>query len=176
MANRKVTVLNPAGYQELFQTGDNLLMDGSINLQLNALTGLPTPGVDSAGANKKYVDDADDLLSVEIGSIDTRLDALEANVDLADYVRKDGSTMTGFLTLSSSPNDLLHAAPKQYVDNTVINAIGDGSITLSATQNVSISGTNSFTANQSGDVTIDIVGPDLSTYIQTTDDIDLGTY
>lgn len=176
MANRKVTVLNPAGYQELFQTGDNLLMDGNINLQLNTLTGLPSPSIDSAGTNKKYVDDADDLLSVEIGSLDTRLDALEANVDLTNYMRKDGSTMTGFLTLSSSPNDLLHAAPKQYVDNTVSSAIGDGSITLSATQNISINGTNSFTTNEAGNVTIDLVGPDLSTYIQTTDDIDLGTY
>ena len=37
MADRKITVLNPAGYQELLQSGDNLLVDGDINLQNNRI-------------------------------------------------------------------------------------------------------------------------------------------
>ena len=52
MANRKITVLNPAGYQELLQSGDSLLVDGSINLQTNGLTGVPSPSVNTDAANK----------------------------------------------------------------------------------------------------------------------------
>ena len=78
--------------------------------------------------------------------------------------------MTGFLTLSGNPTQNLHSATKLYVDNaktTALNAIGDGTITFSASQNLSITGTSSFTANESGDVTISLQGPDLSGYMQT---------
>ena len=36
-----------------------------------------------------------------------------------DFVRKDGSTMTGFLLLSAAPTADLHAATKLYVDNAI---------------------------------------------------------
>ena len=68
MADRKVTVLNPLGYQELFQTGDSLVFDGSLNLQSNSITGVPTPVQDGDGVNKKYVDDADEDIAGDINS------------------------------------------------------------------------------------------------------------
>ena len=84
MANRKITVLNPAGYQELLQSGDNLLVDGSINLQTNGLTGVPSPSVNTDAANKLYVDDRDNVNATaiqgnanDITAIDTRVTTLE---------------------------------------------------------------------------------------------------
>lgn len=38
-------------------------------------------------------------------------------VDPNDYVRKDGDTMTGTLTLAGDPTAGRHAATKSYVDN-----------------------------------------------------------
>ncbi len=170
MADRKVTVLNPLGYQELFQTGDNLVFDGSLNLQSNTITGLPTPSTDTDGVNKKYVDDINLDLTSDISDLDVRIDALEVtvgNIDTTLYVEKAGSTMTGFLTLSANPTAVFHAATKQYVDaerDDAIAAIGDGSITFSATQNMNVSG--SFTTNQFGDTEISLTGPDLEPYLQ----------
>ena len=77
MANRKITVLNPLGYQEIFQSGDNLLVDGSVNLQSNNITGVPAPAEDTAAANRKYVDDADKILSDEIDALDDRVVIIE---------------------------------------------------------------------------------------------------
>jgi len=170
MADRKVTVLNPLGYQELFQSGDNLIFDGSLNLQSNSITGLPTPGADTDGVNKKYVDDINLSLSNNLSDLDNRIDTLETfadGVDVTLYVEKAGSTMTGFLTLSGNPTAEMHAATKQYADSqkdAAIAAIGDGSITFAATQNMSVSG--SFTTNQSGNTEIALVGPDLTSYLQ----------
>lgn len=62
-----------------------------------------------------------------------------ANPDLANYVRKDGDTMTGFLTLNSDPLNLYHAASKQYVDNNLNNL------------NIAISNDLSGKVNKSGD-------------------------
>jgi len=170
MADRKVTVLNPLGYQELFQSGDNLIFDGSLNLQSNSITGLPAPGADTDGVNKKYVDDIELSLSTDIADLDNRVDDLEAfkdSVDVSLYVEKAGSTMTGFLTLSGNPTAEMHAATKQYADakkDDAIAAIGDGNITFTATQNMSVSG--SFTTNQSGNTEITLTGPDLAPYLQ----------
>jgi len=127
MADRKVTVLNPLGYQELFQTGDNLVFDGSLNLQSNSITGVPAPVQDGDGVNKKYVDDADDVLAGEINSL---------NVIINDF---------------AEPND--------------------SSVTLNGTQGITITGDNPFTLNQSSNISIDLQGPDLSTFLNkpTTD-------
>ena len=81
MADRKVTVLNPLGYQELFQSGDNLVFDGSLNLQSNSITGVPTPVQDVDGVNKKYVDDADEDITSDINSLTVRITDLESDVD-----------------------------------------------------------------------------------------------
>ena len=75
MANRKITVLNPAGYQELFQSGDNLIVDGAVNLQSNGLTGVPNPSVNLDAANKSYVDTGD---TANAGNITTNTNAISA--------------------------------------------------------------------------------------------------
>ena len=89
MANRKITVLNPSGYQEIFQTGDNLLVDGSVNLQSNGLTGIPTPSADTDAANKLYIDD---LLIIEQASrntadanLQTQIDTINTGIDGGSY-------------------------------------------------------------------------------------------
>lgn len=168
MATRKITVLNPAGYQEIFQAGDDLLVDGDINLQSNALTGLPSPSAASDAASKDYVDTGDILNAAEIqnnaddiAAINLELDG----IDLTLYVEKAGSTMTGPLTLSGAPTQNLHSATKQYVDTAkadALGAIGNGTISFTASQNLTLTGTTSFTTNQAGDVTIELQGPDLS--------------
>ena len=74
MANRKITVLNPSGYQEIFQSGDNLLVDGSVNLQSNSLTGVPTPASNTDAANKQYVNDQDAAIQSQIDTINVGID------------------------------------------------------------------------------------------------------
>ena len=62
----------------------------------------------------------------------------------------------------------LHSATKQYVDTAksdALGAIGDSRITFSASQNLSLTGTTSFTTNEAGDITIDLQGPDLTNYL-----------
>lgn len=80
MADRKITVLNPAGYQELFQSGDNLKVDGSVDLQSNTLTGVPTPGTNGEAANKQYVDDelntVNTDLSNDINNLQSQINAI----------------------------------------------------------------------------------------------------
>ena len=70
MANRKATVVNPAGYQEQLPDTDNLVLAAA-------------PTEDSHGANKKYVDEA----------------TLDPNTGESIYVEVSGDNMTGNLTL-----------------------------------------------------------------------------
>jgi hypothetical protein len=44
---------------------------------------------------------------------------------IGEKVAKAGDTMTGFLTLHANPENNLHAATKQYVDNAVSTGVGD---------------------------------------------------
>ena len=128
MANRKVTVLNPAGYQELLQSGDNLLIDGSINLQSNGLTGVPTPTQTADAANKDYVD---------TGAI---LNATEIQNNADDIAALD----TRITTVEGRP------------------IASDKAVTFSGSVGITFPSNNSFTLNQSSDITIEIQGPDLS--------------
>lgn len=72
MANRKATVVNPAGYQEQLPDTDNLVLAAA-------------PTEDSHGANKKYVDEA----------------TLDPNTGESIYVEVSGDNMTGDLTLGT---------------------------------------------------------------------------
>ena len=117
MANRKITVLNPTGYQELFQSGDVLVLDGSVDLQSTGITGIPDPTQNLDCSNKKYVDDTKALLDSDIATINTNITNLT-------------------------------------------NSIGNGTISFSASQNMTVSG--SLTTNQAGNSTITLTGPDLT--------------
>jgi len=82
MADRKITVLNPSGYQELFQSGDNLVLSGTIDMSSNLITDLPNCVNDNDVARKKYVDDS---ISAVIGGSPSTLDTLnELAAALAD--------------------------------------------------------------------------------------------
>ena len=141
MANRKITVLNPAGYQELFQSGDNLIVDGAINLQSNGLTGVPTPSVNLDAANKSYVDTG---VNANSNSISTNTSAISANTSDISALDTRLTTAEGDITSLSAPN------------NSQVDITGSSGITVTG---------GSFTLNQAGDATIDIEGPDLSGFL-----------
>jgi len=83
MANRQVTVLNPAGYQELLQSADTLVVEGVVDMSNNLIGGLPAPSNDNDAARKKYVDD-------EIANV---------NLDLQG-VTDNGSTTTNSISVA----------------------------------------------------------------------------
>ena len=95
MADRKITVLNPAGYQELLQSGDSLLVDGDINLQSNGLTGIPSPTLNVDASNKAYVDSGDNTNANAITSLDSRLTNVESDVSAIGTVNDSTITVTG---------------------------------------------------------------------------------
>lgn len=113
MADRKVTVLNPAGYQELFQTGDNLLIDGSVNLQTNTITGIPLPGSDNAAAaNKEYVDTQDqeikddlDELESAVGDLEADINAIVVNDGKITFTGSEGITVTGGTSFTANQSN-----------------------------------------------------------------------
>ena len=74
MADRKVTVLNPAGYQEQLPDSDNLLVAA-------------TPTADLHAANKLYVDQG--LANIDLSEIEADIDAIEADIDAIES-RLDG--------------------------------------------------------------------------------------
>ena len=131
MADRKITVLNPAGYQELLQSGDSLLVDGSINLQTNGLTGIPSPTLNVDAANKSYVDTGDSANATDITTNTNAISALD----------------TRLTTVEALP------------------AASDSTVTFAGSQGITFPNNNSFTLDQSSDVTIDIQGPDVSGFL-----------
>ena len=94
MADRKITVLNPAGYQELLQSGDSLLVDGDINLQTNRITGVPTPTLNVDAAPKSYVDTGDNTNATAITSLDSRLTNVETDVGNITIPTVNNATVT----------------------------------------------------------------------------------
>ena len=158
MANRKITVLNPAGYQELFQSGDNLIVDGAVNLQSNELTGIPTPSVNLDAANKSYVDAGDNANSSDITSLDSRLTNVETEI-------------AGGISTPSNASVTL-------VGSTGITITGDNPFTLNQAGDVSLTiegpDVSGFLPlpSSDGDYIITTSGG-TTTY---TDVIDLGTY
>ena len=69
MAERKVTVLNPAGYQEQLPDTDNLLVAA-------------TPTADLHAANKLYVDQG--LANIDLSDIEADIAAIEGRLDDID--------------------------------------------------------------------------------------------
>ena len=105
MADRKVTVLNPAGYQELFQSGDTLVLNGDMDMTGNSIDGLPTPTADSEAASKGYVDSqshnsSDTLQDVtDRGSSTTNaITVVQTGVADDAFVVNNGSSETFWVT------------------------------------------------------------------------------
>ena len=139
MADRKITVLNPAGYQELLQSGDSLLVDGSVNLQTNGLTGIPSPTLNVDAANKDYVDTGDILNATEIQNNQNNI---TGNTNAISALDARVTTIEGAPTGSTS----------------TISFAGSNGITFPLN--------SSFTLDSSSDVTIDIEGPDVSSFLE----------
>jgi hypothetical protein len=89
------------------------------------------------------------------------------------YVAKGGDTMTGFLTLNADPTSALHAATKQYVDNSVQGLDPKQTATLATTAalptNTYNNGTSGFgatlTATSNAALTVDGVAAVAGYYI-----------
>jgi dipeptidyl aminopeptidase/acylaminoacyl peptidase len=183
MANRKITVLNPTGYQELFQSGDVLVLDGSVDLQSNGITGIPDPTQNLDCSNKKYVDDTKALLDSDIVTVNTSLtsniatvntnltnDIATVNTSLTTNIATVNTNLTSDIsTLNTNlSNDITTVNTNLTSDIATINtnitnltnSIGNGTISFSASQNMTVSG--SLTTNQAGNSTITLTGPDLT--------------
>ena len=119
MADRNVTVLNPAGYQEQLPDTDNIV-----------LTLAPTQ--DYHGVNKKYVVDYVQTIIDNAtgggGAIDSR------------YVNVTGDTMTGDLTIQNSE---LTVGGDITIQNAALN-VGDAKLSLTAGANEYHIGTKPF--------------------------------
>ena len=79
MADRKVTVVNPAGYQEQLPDSDNLLLAAAPTIDFHAVNKLY---VDTGLANIDFSDiEADiDQLETDLGLLTTRVTTLEGQV------------------------------------------------------------------------------------------------
>ena len=89
MADRKVTVLNPAGYQEQLPDADNLLLSAAPTINTHAVNKLY---VDTGLANIDLTDIEADInqLEQDINALDTRVTTLEGKVSTieGDYATK----------------------------------------------------------------------------------------
>lgn len=157
MANRKITVLNPSGYQEILQSGDNLLVDGSVDVQSNGLTGVPVPTQDTDAANKQYTDNGD---AINAASIAANAASINANAD--NIAVNTGNISTNTNEISTLDTRLTT------VENNASSGTGGSSnqISFQGTQGISFPTGNSFTLNQETNSTITVQGPDLSNLIE----------
>lgn len=62
--------------------------------------------------------------------------------DTADLLLKSGGTMTGALTLSGAPSSSLHAATKQYVDNTASGIVAKPQVLAATSTNLDVTYSN----------------------------------
>jgi hypothetical protein len=75
-----------------------------------------------------------DVSDTEIGYLNGVTSAIQTQLD--DKLSKTGGTMTGALTLSADPSSSLHAATKQYVDNTASGVVAKPSVLGATTANI----------------------------------------
>lgn len=156
MANRKITVLNPSGYQEIFQSGDNLIVDGTIDIQSNSLTGIPTPQQNLDAVNKNYTDTADNLNDAKI----------QDNTNLINSNSADISTNTN--NISTNTNNISTLDTRLTTVESDLSSLSpnETQVNFQGTQGISFPNESSFNLNQSTDSTITFQGPDLSTYLE----------
>ena len=174
MANRKITVLNPAGYQEIFQSGDNLLVDGTIDVQSNGLTGLPTPVQNADAVNKDYTDTGDILNATEIQNNRNSIDANTANIatNTGNISTNTGNIATNTGNIQTNSTNISGLDTRlTTVEGNVTTPGSSNQVSFQGTQGISFPAESSFTLNQLTNSTITVQGPDLSTYLEepTTD-------
>ena len=74
------------------------------------------------------------ISSTELGYLDGVTSSIQTQLD--DKLSKTGGTMTGALTLSADPSSSLHAATKQYVDNTASGVIAKPQVLGATNSNI----------------------------------------
>lgn len=171
MANRKITVLNPAGYQEIFQSGDNLLIDGNVDVQSNGLTGVPTPMQDTDAANKEYTDLGDAtnsaLITANTQSININTSNITTNSDNISINSDNIATNTGNISTNTSEISTLDTRLTTVEGNVSNNTPGSSNqISFQGTQGISFPDESHFTLNQTTNSTITVQGPDLTGYLE----------
>lgn len=128
--------------------GGAATMGGTLNMADQSITNVADPTAPTDAANMAYVDTkvakAGDVMTgplimsnpsglayIDLGTTNKIVNSADPinprdliNLQTADarYVNVDGDTMTGALTLFANPTQAMHAATKQYVDNTVTTA------------------------------------------------------
>lgn len=75
-----------------------------------------------------------DVSSTELGYLNDVTSAIQTQLN--DKLSKTGGTMTGALTLSADPSASLHAATKQYVDNTASGVVAKPQVLGATTANI----------------------------------------
>ena len=145
MADRKITVLNPSGYQELFQSGDNLLLSGTIQMNSNLITDLPNCVNDNDVARKKYVDDS---VSAIVSGAPSALDTLN---ELAAAIADDSNYATTITTALGLKSPIASPTFTGTVTGPTINAstalqIGGTDITSTAAELNTLDGVTATTA------------------------------
>jgi hypothetical protein len=161
----------PAGDSGVLSATGRILYDSSAKVISFDSTGLASETyVNSAISN--LIDSAPTLLN----TLNELAAALGDDPNFASsVVLKTGSTMTGFLTLSSDPTSALHAATKQYVDNSInslpssTDELTEGSTNLyytTARARSAISASGSLSYNSSTGV-ISYTAPELATIATT---------
>ena len=146
MANRKVTVLNPLGYQEVLRNTDTLYVEGPSSFAgasfSDSITGQDgefdalvkfNAGLESAGGTFTSPVTFQAQVTVNANFLGQGA-TFSGDVSVANFSAVDGTftgdisavagTFTGDVTLgNSTPSDDLHAASKGYVDKEVSDAI-----------------------------------------------------
>ena len=74
--------------------------------------------------------------SADLSSHTSDTTSVHGIADTADLLLKSGGTMTGALTLSGEPSSSLHAATKQYVDNTASGVVAKPQVLGATTANI----------------------------------------
>ena len=140
MADRKVTVVNPAGYQEQLPDSDNLLLAA-------------TPTANTHAVNKLYVDTS--LANIDLTDIEQDIDRLEQDVTTlqgdVSALQGDVSTIQGDLTtLEASLNTEIgdRQAGDQSLQDQIDAIIAQGELqTLQDVTDLGSTTTNQITVN-----------------------------
>ena len=129
MADRKATVVNPAGYQEQLPDTDNLVLAAA-------------PSSDNHGANKKYVDDGDTALQGQI-------DAITGGSLDGKYVERAGDDMTGNLTFDTDKIELNVDGSATFAGDIEVNGVDVGRGSGGVSSNTAV-GTSALFTNTTG--------------------------
>jgi hypothetical protein len=116
---------NTADASKPVSTAQQTALDLKANLAGPTFTGtVVLPSTTSVG----------DVSATELGYVNGVTSAIQTQLD--DKLSKTGGTMTGALTLSADPSASLHAATKQYVDNTASGVVAKPQVLGATTANI----------------------------------------